>query len=285
MPSAAEMPTGPAVLERLDTRALVRWAAVARSAFAAHRSEIDSLNVFPVPDGDTGTNLYLTFDAALDRARTALERRAVGEPLNLAILSRQVSRAMLLSARGNSGVILSQLFQGLSQYIAATGADALDGPGLAGALARPTTWRGDASPNRRKAPSCPCRGPRRRRRGQVVAAATRGMPATLFDVAGTALSAARAALARTPTQLPALERAGVVDAGGAGYVLLLEALMRVVAARGQRSGRRPVGPTGRLDHDGCAGRRVPRASPAGGVGEQPRHTRSCTCSRSRTRSG
>ncbi|MGV1008859.1 MAG: DAK2 domain-containing protein [Dermatophilaceae bacterium] len=232
MPSAAEPPTGPAVLDRLDVRAIIRWAAVARSAFAAHRSEIDALNVFPVPDGDTGTNLYLTFDAALDVARTALEGHAVGEPLNLAILSREVSRAMLLSARGNSGVILSQLFQGLSQYVAATGVAELDGPGVAGALRQADTlaWGCVAEPKEGTILSVSRAAATQA--ANVVAAATQGMPATLFDVAGSALSAAREALALTPTQLPALQRAGVVDAGGAGFVVLLESLMRVVAREG-----------------------------------------------------
>ncbi len=241
MPSAPEVPSGPAVLERLDARALIRWAALARSTFAAHRSEIDSLNVFPVPDGDTGTNLYLTFDAALDGARTALESHTVGEPLSLAILSREVSRAMLLSARGNSGVILSQLFQGLSQYIAATGVQALDGPGVAGALCQADVlaWGCVAEPKDGTILSVSRSAATEADR--VVAAATAGMPATLYDVAGTALSAAREALARTPTQLPALAHAGVVDAGGAGYVLLLEALMRVVMRDGGDAADDPLG--------------------------------------------
>src|SRR6185503_19551930 len=56
-------------LERLDARAARRWAMATRAAFAAHRAEIDDLNVFPVPDGDTGTNLYITLDSALEAAR------------------------------------------------------------------------------------------------------------------------------------------------------------------------------------------------------------------------
>ena len=61
-------------LERLDALAARRWAVTTRAAFAARRSEIDALNVFPVPDGDTGTNLYLTLDAALDAVRAEHER-------------------------------------------------------------------------------------------------------------------------------------------------------------------------------------------------------------------
>ena len=58
-------------LERLDARAARRWAMATRAAFAAHRAEIDDVNVFPVPDGDTGTNLYMTLDSALEAAREA----------------------------------------------------------------------------------------------------------------------------------------------------------------------------------------------------------------------
>ena len=62
------------VLSTLDAGGFLRWAAVARSSFASARAEIDALNVFPVPDGDTGTNLYLTLDSALDASRNAISR-------------------------------------------------------------------------------------------------------------------------------------------------------------------------------------------------------------------
>ena len=84
-------PTQRPVLDRLDVRAVTRWAGLVRSAFATYRSEIDSLNVFPVPDGDTGTNLYLTFDGALDGARSAFERAVVVQPLTLESLSEALA--------------------------------------------------------------------------------------------------------------------------------------------------------------------------------------------------
>ncbi|MEP6631557.1 MAG: DAK2 domain-containing protein, partial [Lapillicoccus sp.] len=111
-------------LERLDTAAARRWAVVTRAAYAARRAEIDALNVFPVPDGDTGTNLFLTFDAALDGARAEYEERArAGRPLDDADLVTEAdlfARALLLTARGNSGVILSQIFRGFADEIRAT---------------------------------------------------------------------------------------------------------------------------------------------------------------------
>jgi DAK2 domain fusion protein YloV len=214
----------PAVVTRLDALAARRWAVLARALFASRRAEIDALNVFPVPDGDTGTNLYLTLDAALDAVRTADEARPPAAPAadgtELARDAEAFARELLLAARGNSGVILSQIFRGFADEVAATGAPALDGTGLASALRRADAlaWASVTRPVE----------------GTILsvsrAAASAGEPArnTLYAVTAAALEAARAALAATPSQLPALERAGVVDAGGAGYVVLLEALERVV---------------------------------------------------------
>ncbi len=234
-------PAGPAeqaVLDRLDVRAVTRWAALVRSAFATYRSEIDALNVFPVPDGDTGTNLYLTFDGALDGARSAFERPVRTEPLSLASLCREVSRAMLLSARGNSGVILSQIFQGLAQYVAAGELTELDGEQLAGSLvqADALAWACVAHPKEGTMLSVS----RAAATGAQQAAGS-GTPASLLEVSETALAAAREALSRTPEQLPELKAAGVVDAGGAGLVLLLEALLHVVTGEPVDGSQDPLG--------------------------------------------
>ncbi len=221
---ARDQASDPAVLTRLDAVAARRWAVVARAAFASRRAEIDALNVFPVPDGDTGTNLYLTFDAALDAARTAYERRAsTAGPSSpeLADESEVFARELLLAARGNSGVILSQIFRGFADEVAATGAEALDGAGLAAAVGRADTlaWASVTRPVEGTILSVS--------RAAATAAAAAGPG--LYAVTRATLEAARDALAATPNQLPALERAGVVDAGGAGYLLLLEALERVVS--------------------------------------------------------
>ena len=221
---ARDQASDPAVLTRLDAVAARRWAVVARAAFASRRAEIDALNVFPVPDGDTGTNLYLTFDAALDAARTAYERRAStagSSSPELADESEVFARELLLAARGNSGVILSQIFRGFADEVAATGAEALDGAGLAAAVGRADTlaWASVTRPVEGTILSVS--------RAAATAAAAAGPG--LYAVTRATLEAARDALAATPNQLPALERAGVVDAGGAGYLLLLEALERVVS--------------------------------------------------------
>ena len=216
------------ILTRLDTAAARRWAVVTRAAFAARRAEIDALNVFPVPDGDTGTNLYLTFDAALDAARVEYaERERSGRAVDdtdLATEADAFARALLLTARGNSGVILSQIFRGFADEAAATGVSGIDAQGLAAAMTRADelAWSSVAHPVEGTILS-------------VSRAAAGGARSALdeegedlYAVSSAALEAARDALARTPSQLPRLAQAGVVDAGGAGYVLLLESLERVV---------------------------------------------------------
>ncbi len=224
--SSLAVVTGAADLQRLDATALMRWAAVTRASFAESRAEIDALNVFPVPDGDTGTNLYLTLDGALDATRTALERRArAGERPGVAEMCREMSRAMLLTARGNSGVILSQLFRGFAESVVEAAEESIDGAGLAEAFARADrlAWRAVTQPKEGTILSVS------RATAAASAALVADRPrASLAEVVDLAARTAAAALDQTPTQLPVLARAGVVDAGGAGYLLLVEALQRVV---------------------------------------------------------
>ncbi len=217
-------------LTELDAPAFLRWAALTRSSFAASRTEIDALNVFPVPDGDTGTNLYLTLDAALDAARSGLAAvTPLGARPTLGQMCREMSRAMLLTARGNSGVILSQLFRGIAEHVLDTGAEALDGAGLAGALRRADqlAWRAVTAPKEGTILSVS--------RATALAVGElvgRDVAVPLARVVEVAVSAAEDALAHTPEQLPVLARAGVVDAGGAGYLLLVEAVARLVLGHG-----------------------------------------------------
>jgi len=257
-------------LQRLDARAARRWVLATRAAFAAHRSEIDDLNVFPVPDGDTGTNLYITLDSALEAARgphapgspderlpgsgagveSTLEESTLAESTmaesTMADDAAALARATLLAARGNSGVILSQVVAGLSEVIAETAdngsvdPDGVDSPG--GASSRDDAGGGIDGPTLaaalRRASDRAYASVTRPVEGTIlsVAAAAAGAAeaatatgSDLYGVASAALEAARVALAATPAQLPVLARAGVVDAGGMGYVLALEALERVIA--------------------------------------------------------
>ena len=217
-------------LERLDARAARRWAMATRAAFAVHRAEIDDLNVFPVPDRDTGTNLYLTLDSALEAAREALPGSDPGAEPTLAGDAAALARATLLAARGNSGVILSQLVRGLSEVIAeatttgGAGTHGIDGPTLALAVRR-------ASDRAYSSVTRPVEGTILSVAAAAASAAELAVArgTDLYAVAHASLAAARVALAGTTAQLSALARAGVVDAGGMGYVLVLEALERVIA--------------------------------------------------------
>ena len=217
-------------LERLDSRAARRWAIATRVAFANHRAEIDELNVFPVPDRDTGTNLYMTLDTALEAAREASSGAGRGGEPTLAGDAAALARACLLAARGNSGVILSQLVRGLSEVIAEAaargigGIRAIDAPTLALAVRRASD-RAYASVTR------PVEGTILSVAAAAASAAEMAVSvgADLYAVVHASLAAAREALAATTAQLPSLTRAGVVDAGGMGYVLVLEALERVIA--------------------------------------------------------
>ncbi|MBA3574176.1 MAG: DAK2 domain-containing protein, partial [Pseudonocardiales bacterium] len=112
------------MLEALDQAAVRRWAAACCVALAEHREEIDRLNVFPVPDGDTGTNLLATLRAAFDAVRRLAKDAGLGSAL------AALARGALMGARGNSGVIVSQVFRGFAESLAegvtATGAGLRD---------------------------------------------------------------------------------------------------------------------------------------------------------------
>ncbi|MFM6850227.1 MAG: DAK2 domain-containing protein [Terrabacter sp.] len=233
MPGDAPPPDGP--LTVLDLVAVRRWAVLTRSLFAARRAEIDALNVFPVPDGDTGTNLYLTFDGAVERTLATAEATSADELLAL------FAKHLLWTARGNSGVILSQLARGLAEGCA--GSREIDAASLAQGLRH-------AEARARQAVTDPKEGTILTVARAMAEAATSSVPAAVADDAGVgvgvgvgvhavakaALDAAQEALEHTPEQLEVLARAGVVDAGGAGLVVLLECLERVCAGQSGHTG-------------------------------------------------
>lgn len=219
----------------LDAPTLRRAMALYAQALEAHREEIDSLNVFPVPDGDTGTNMLLT-QRAVDEACVGLDGAPIGT------LGETIARAALLGARGNSGVILSQILRGLTEGL--EGAQA-DGRGLASALAR-------AHEEARKSVAEPAEGTILSVLGDAARAAKGG---SVEEVARASLEAARASLERTPRQLEELRRAGVVDAGGKGLVLLLDALAAAIEGRPLSEEVGPMGPVGHEEAAGSLGTR------------------------------
>lgn len=220
------------MLEVLDATDVRRWGVLVRALLAAHRADIDRLNVYPVPDGDTGTNLYLTFDSAMDAVVHERETRPAPDglagpdaPATQGVVAelRDLARSILLSARGNSGVILSQLVGGFADTVAAAATDRIDARLLAEATSA-------GAVKARAAVGDPVEGTILTVADASAGAALRSARAggSLADVAEAGLRAAEEALEATTGQLEQLRRAGVVDAGGAGFVLLAEALHRVV---------------------------------------------------------
>lgn len=205
------------MLQQLDRAAVRRWAAAAVDVLVRHRAEIDAINVYPVADADTGTNLLQTMRAAhdeLNRAGGRTERDALDA----------LARGALLGARGNSGLVLSQLLRGLAQ----AGFAAPDGPLTAAGLAHGLRLGASLAT---LAFATPVAGTALTVLTAAADAAHTAGPDELVAVADAAVAGAVAALADTPHQLPELARAGVVDAGGRGVVVLLEALAAVVAQR------------------------------------------------------
>ncbi|MFJ8644953.1 DAK2 domain-containing protein [Streptomyces sp. NPDC093546] len=243
--------------QTLDSTVVRTWCSLALQALGREREEIDAINVYPVADGDTGTNLYLTVESAsqaVDAVFTAIAAPDFGDAV------RAMAHGALIGARGNSGTILAQLLRGMSEVLA----EGRDGDHLARALRR-------AAASARQAVAHPVEG-------TILSVASAAADSTLpggadgaegaaapdgadvVAVARAAYEGARTALERTPAQLAVLERAGVVDAGGRGLVAVLGALVEAVS--GQRvPGRTPTrharGPRAAVVPD-------PEPCPAGG---------------------
>jgi len=185
-------------------------------ALRAHREAINRLNVYPVPDGDTGTNMALTIESVV----AELE----GAPTDMAGTCKAISHGSLMGARGNSGVILSQILRGACEVF--RGREAADGQCLAAALAA-------ASEAAYGAVMRPVEGTILTvvRESAAAAGAAAGSGGALVAVLDAARRAGGDALERTPELLPVLAEAGVVDAGGAGFLLLLDVLLSVVDGR------------------------------------------------------
>jgi fatty acid kinase len=211
-------------LRRLRPADIASVMRVYRDLLRSHQEVINRLNVYPVPDGDTGTNMALTVESVV----AELDGQDP-EDVSLPEVCKAISHGSLMGARGNSGVILSQLLRGISSVLGPQTEDkngkepaGADGRTLADALVA-------ASDAAQKAVLRPVEGTIltvAREAGEGARdAADSG--AELLEVARCAKNSARDALARTPDLLPVLARAGVVDAGGAGYLLLFDAVLHV----------------------------------------------------------
>jgi DAK2 domain fusion protein YloV len=223
-----------------DLPTVLRFSELALAALGEAREEIDALNVYPVPDGDTGTNMFLTFEAAHEAARDAVldphGQDGAAEP-DLAGVLHAFARGALTGARGNSGVILSQVVGALCRRMAAAGPDERPAQVFAEGLALATSasWA---------AVGRPVEGTMLSVADAAATAATeaaRDGSLRLGHVIRRAAQAARVALARTPTQLRVLAEAGVVDAGGRGLCVILDAAETAVTGRRPVTGQSPYG--------------------------------------------
>lgn len=200
------------VIASIDGAAFIKLMAGGAAYLEKNKDFVDSLNVFPVPDGDTGVNMALTMNSALKEISSQ-------GTTDLSILAKALSRGALMGARGNSGVILSQIFRGLSKGINSqqelTPADfaiALQEGVKAAYKSVMKPVEGTLLTVAREAAAGA---------SKAVADGTEDMVALLRET----LDAAEAALAKTPDLLPVLKEAGVVDAGGQGFVFILKGFL------------------------------------------------------------
>ena len=179
-----------------------------------NQQTVNALNVFPVPDGDTGTNMVLTMQSAWNEIKN-LGHRSISD------MAGAVSKGALMGARGNSGVILSQLWRGFARGV--HGKDILDVPTFAKAFgeARDTAYKGVVRPVEGTILTV----------AKEVAAATEAALGSTHDpieILEIAVKAADEAVQKTPDLLPVLKQAGVVDSGGKGLFFILEGMLRHV---------------------------------------------------------
>jgi DAK2 domain fusion protein YloV len=201
------------VLEQLGADALRHTLVTYRNTLKRHQADLNKLNVYPVPDGDTGSNMARTLDAVV--AELDKHPDSLNETYNA------ISHGSLMGARGNSGVILSQILRGLSATLKGAGehgavkvAEALKAASVAAYDSVLKPIEGTILTVVREAADA------------AVRAASDG--ATLAAMLRVARAAGRESLANTPELLPVLKEAGVVDAGGAGFLLLLDSALHVV---------------------------------------------------------
>ena len=213
--------------DTLDGALLRTLFADACSLLQRHVQALNAINVFPVPDGDTGTNLHLTLRAGVEEAADAR-----GD--DLGAVARALAHGALMGARGNSGVILSQVLRGFAAVL--DGRREADGPALAEALSA-------ASAAAYGALSEPVEGTILTVVREAAQAVAEDPPATAEASLARATAAAREAVARTPELLPVLKEAGVVDAGGLGLAIVLEGLLRSLRGEPLDVNLAPVGAT------------------------------------------
>jgi uncharacterized protein len=206
-------------LTEVGGRHLAYGLRTALSWLQANQEVINDLNVFPVPDGDTGSNMYLTLRSAVEDAQKTRDVQSAGAVMQAA------AHGSLMGARGNSGVILSQILRGFAHGV--DGKTRVDAPGVASALQ-------EASNVAYKAVMKPTEGTILTVVREAATAAKTAADAggDIRNVLDAAVREAHAAVERTPDLLAVLRDAGVVDAGGFGFAVILEGFARALAEGG-----------------------------------------------------
>ena len=196
----------------IDGQDLREMFAAATSWLEKSSADIDALNVFPVPDGDTGTNMLLTMRSTVEESQMANDHSA-------SAVAKAMAKGALVGARGNSGVILSQIFSGLSQAL--DGKDAVTGKELADALAKASSvaYAGLSNPVEGTILTVI------REASEAAQAHAATVSDDVVSVIEATANAAKESVAKTPTLLPVLMEAGVVDAGGQGLYTILEGVL------------------------------------------------------------
>lgn len=217
----------------IDGRAFKRLIEASLTWLRTNQQMVNSQNVFPVPDGDTGTNMVLTMQSAYEEIEDSPET-------NLGKMSHAVAHGALMGARGNSGVILSQLWRGFARAL--DHEDNLDGPSLVRALeeARDTAYKGVVRP---------VEGTILTVAKDIAAEANKTLeksddPITILE---NVVEAADQSVQRTPELLEDHKKAGVVDAGGKGLFFILEGMLRYVNGQPLDTAVTSVQPLGAMD--------------------------------------
>lgn len=206
-------------IENLDANNLAKLMYCFRDALQEHKESLNSLNVYPVPDGDTGSNMTATLNSVVS------EIESLEDP-EFENIIEAISHGSLMGARGNSGVIISQILRGFVSEIKNASKKTIDANLFSDALRAAASAAYEAVGN-------PVEGTILTVVRETAEAAEKSLleHSNLLMVAETAREAAKRSLDSTPDLLPVLARAGVVDAGGSGFLLMLDSLLHVIDDR------------------------------------------------------
>tara|TARA_B100001250_G_scaffold172414_1_gene148424 strand:- start:6770 stop:8389 length:1620 start_codon:yes stop_codon:yes gene_type:complete len=207
-------------LETLDSKNLANLMYCFRDALQDHKESLNSLNVYPVPDGDTGSNMVATLNSVVS------EIESLEENPELENIIEAISHGSLMGARGNSGVIVSQILRGFVSEIKSASRKTIDANLFSEALSAASSAAYEAVGN-------PVEGTILTVVRETAEAAEKAASeeSDLLPVAEIAREAAKHSLDSTPELLPVLARAGVVDAGGSGFLLMMDSLLHVIDDR------------------------------------------------------